>query len=295
MNWLFLALLAPALFGVGNFFDKVIIGKFKDPYNYTIIGGLLFIINLLLLPLAVWPVPIGLALIAFAIGMLRIFAYFPFLKALQMEEASKVIPLTLSGPIFVLLLSIAFLGEKLKGGHFLAFFLVLIGSLLIVTANFRDLFKPSKVFWIITISNLAYAITDVVVKYLSTMNIWTLLFISGMGEVTGGVVMLLARGNLQPFMIELKSVSKRTWLIIITAISFYFLATIAFYIAVQGGLVSLVAVLYSAVAFFVLVYCFIASKLFPGFLNEKFDTTSASKKIIATLLIFGGVAIIYFA
>ena len=92
-TWFFFALLAPILFSIVQILTKYVISKhFDDVWHYG--------------------------------------CYF-YIKAVTIEEITRVIPLFRFMPLFVIIISYFYLSEKLPSLFLLAFVLIFIGSILI--------------------------------------------------------------------------------------------------------------------------------------------------------------------
>src|SRR4030043_1423885 len=132
MNWLLIALLAPILWAVSNYIDKLLIGKyFKGGTGALIlfsclIGIPVFILIAIFKP-AVLSVSIASALLVTLNGFVYILYLFPYLKALNKSDTSSVVPIFQTIPIFVYFLAFFILGERLSG-------MQIFGSLLILSA-----------------------------------------------------------------------------------------------------------------------------------------------------------------
>src|SRR4030042_5902870 len=116
MEWVFFAVLAALLWAVESVADKIIISKFiKDPSVMTIIWGFLQLLVLFVLLFHNLDVSNGpIILLAIISGMIGMLAAVPYFKALNLEEASRIIPIIYFSPLIVLILSFIFLGERLS-------------------------------------------------------------------------------------------------------------------------------------------------------------------------------------
>lgn len=135
MNWFFIALVAPILWSLSNHIDKYLIDKhFKDDgigaliVSSAIIGIFLLPIIYFIQPSAV-DIKLNLALLIILNGILYIFALFPYMYALEKDEASIVVPLFQLIPIFSYFLGIIFLDEILTIKQILSSLLIIIGAI----------------------------------------------------------------------------------------------------------------------------------------------------------------------
>ena len=116
MLWVILAISAHLLWALGNLGDRYVMDKkLKSPYFYTITGLIVgCLVSLLFFPLVTfdwiaWPLMMGavLAGIGFILGTLF------YIKAIQIEETSRINVLWVFIPIFDFVFGWLLLGEKL--------------------------------------------------------------------------------------------------------------------------------------------------------------------------------------
>lgn len=106
MTWIFFALLAPVLFALTNQIDKTLLARYFSKVKpitllfYTVIVSLVIAIGIVSFKPSVLNIPVLDAGLMFAGGILFYFAINPFIKALSIEEASRVIPVFQIQPVF---------------------------------------------------------------------------------------------------------------------------------------------------------------------------------------------------
>src|SRR3989338_6419569 len=132
MNWIILALLAPALWAITNVLDKIVVTRYiKNYYTIAIIFGLSNFIALLFYPLAEIELKFWPMLASILAGILSLAAAMPYYKALYLEEASKLVPIWNSVPLVVLIMEWLFLSQILSLNFYISFFLIIIGTFII--------------------------------------------------------------------------------------------------------------------------------------------------------------------
>lgn len=133
MEWLTLAFLGTVFFSVAGVLDKYLLSSYADDSNAYIVCQVLasqiFIVPVLLIAGVEFVYP--QSLIALLFGSLQIFPSFFYMKALQIEEASKVSALEYIYPLFVFIGSVLLLGEVLEIRHCVGGLMLLISTLLI--------------------------------------------------------------------------------------------------------------------------------------------------------------------
>jgi uncharacterized membrane protein len=137
MTPILIALLAPALWAAGNHIDKYLVDRRMQNAG---VGAALLFSSLVGVPMAlvfwllqprvmqVQPLHAGVLMLN---GMLYIFSLWPYLIALQRDDAAVVVPLFQLTVVFSYLLGLVFLGEQLALAEMGAALLVVAGSLLL--------------------------------------------------------------------------------------------------------------------------------------------------------------------
>ncbi|MDP3956834.1 MAG: hypothetical protein Q8P97_02460 [bacterium] len=150
MIWLTLAIVAYLFFALNAIGDKLLLAgsSLKVSSTYAFFTGLL---GLLLLPLVFFlgfPMPESFASFGFAFSAGAVFtlALLPFYAGLKKFQVSSLIPATGAlQPIFILFIGVAFfsLTHVPSAGEFLAFILLLVGSVLITLGKKGAISKES--------------------------------------------------------------------------------------------------------------------------------------------------------
>ena len=190
MNWFFIALIGPLLWSIGNHIDKFLIEKY---FKNRGIGGLL-IISLLIgffaaaIFFIVDPNVLNINLdylnILFISTILFIIYVWSYLKALEDDEASVVIPFFQLIPVFAFGLGYFFLGETLSLMQIFAMILIILGAtILSVDIDEENKFKlRRKTILFMLISSFCGALESVLFKVVIleesflVSNFWTFLF-----------------------------------------------------------------------------------------------------------------------
>lgn len=135
MNFLPIAIIAYTLNGITTVIDKILIkNSVPSPFVYTFYISVLGALVIFLIPFGVIfePVPITLAVISGVLANIALLTYF---QALKKGEASVVSPIVGGlNPLFSLIIGGIFLGQLLNPTQLMAFFLLLLGAV-ILTAN----------------------------------------------------------------------------------------------------------------------------------------------------------------
>ncbi len=198
MNWFFIALIGPFLYALANHTDKYLISKYLkngEAGAFIIFSALFSIVTLPIIALiepgvaAVgWKVAIGQAINGMMI-MLSILCYF---YALHEDEASYVVPLYQTMPIFGFILGFIILGESITGAQAMASLLILAGaSVLSIDIKGKGKFRlKKKVIGLMLAASFFYALSTVMFKFIAVgeENFWSSLFWTFVGKVAIGVI-----------------------------------------------------------------------------------------------------------
>ena len=126
-NWFFIALIAPILWSIVNHIDKNILSRYQEGRG---VGAILifsslssvvilpFIIFFFILKYLAYPFRF---LLLMMVGFLSAAAFYFYLQAMNIEEASVVIPLFQFDPVFGYILSYFILKESLNVNQIFSF------------------------------------------------------------------------------------------------------------------------------------------------------------------------------
>lgn len=172
MTWFIVALGAPFVWSLVNHCDKIILSRyFKGGGS----GGLMIFVGVVALPLAgiilfIHPEALEVsttdAFYLLLSGLLYNLAVYLYLKALEVEDASYIVPFWQLAPVFSYILGVMFLHEYLSTDKIIASIIVIIGAL-ILSLEFRKGQKVSinrSTAGIMILSALFIACTNVFFK-----------------------------------------------------------------------------------------------------------------------------------
>ena len=133
MNWIFLSLLAPLFWASSNFVDKYILGKYtKGIFDFvffsTITSWAFFAAIILFVGTPEFNI---YSLIPIATGMVLIYSYGFYGKALEQGDTSSLVILFKLIPVITVILAFAFLGQTLSSNELIGFVIVLAGATII--------------------------------------------------------------------------------------------------------------------------------------------------------------------
>lgn len=132
--WFIFALLGGALFASCNHVDKYLLSKYCTQHSPITLLIYSSAIGIFVAPFIgiIWRhqliIPIPNILVLMFAGVIYLMALLPYLFALDDEDASLVIPVFQTIPIFNFILGFLFLGEVLYGGQIFGMILIILGA-----------------------------------------------------------------------------------------------------------------------------------------------------------------------
>ncbi len=296
---IFFAILSPAIFGVNNFIDKFLLEKNNiSPIVMTIYGGIFACVAgfLVFLLTGYYPVDAKSLFILISSGFLTTMYLFPYYKALDLDEASNVVPLFQFYPIFVLILSLFLLNEQFSLIQYFGCALIIgAGFLLSVEKADRKIFRLRKSFYYMMLSCLLFAVAQVLYKFgVEEVPFWNTLPYEALGIAIGAIVVALYKRNYKQFIHETKKFKKNVFVYLSINEFVYILARYTGYFALSLLTVGIVSILAGLQPLFVLIYGIILSIWFPYILKEVITKKTVSLKLFSILIIILGSFFIFY-
>jgi drug/metabolite transporter (DMT)-like permease len=293
MEWFVFALIVPVVFAGVDVIDKYILtNHVTNPFSYKLLSGLMEIPVLFLL-LALTPVSFSFVWSIFSVfvGFIFSLSSILYLKAMGVEEASRVIALLFVSPIFVLPLAFIFLRETLGVSQYSGALLLVLSAVLVsyrrTKRKISSLVSPALGFLLVLA--LINAGGDILLKHiLSSYGYWQFLFWSLVGGLLGGFLIFCFPKVRQDFLGNFRMISKRVvfWIGISTCL--VYIGMISYFVAVSLESISLVTAVPSIEPFFVFLLTVLLSSLTHGTLKEEVDKRTITLKILAFVLIIIG-------
>jgi len=312
MDWLILAFLGTVFFSVAGILDKLLLnGYAEDSKSYIIcqvLASQLFTIPVLLIAGCDFVYP--QSIIAMLFGSLQVVPSFYYMKALQIEETSKVTALEYVYPVFVFVGSVLLLGEVLELRHCAGGLLLLLSTVLISYKNgesgSNDLYsnrlhdrglpsffkalspaiKPFLTYWVLT---AAYFIALKVL--LLSIDEWNLYIWSSLGGLMAVLPMMCVRSMRNEVACFFKQGSGAVGALI-SEEAFQFLGIIFSLFAYAIGsatLVSSVGALQPILTILLILGLGVITPNLAKSLNESTDWSSLKQKGISFLVVAIGI------
>jgi len=295
MLWFPIAILSYALNAGSLVTDKFLLSKkVTRPSVFTMIICLMGIVSVVLLPFG-WQAPtIFEFTLEIAAGLLFAGGLLLMFVALDKGESSRVVPF-LNGlqPIFLLPMAWLMLDEKFSEQFFIAFILIVAGSVLITYGKGKA--KKQAYAWAI-VSAFLFALSIALSKmaFNSAGSFITPFVMTRIGSVIFALALIFWPKNIRLLKEELKKPSEQNiWLVVggqIAGALSSLLYNLA--IAISVNATALINALQGLQYVFLLLIVAVMSKLYPKALNEKMTKKILIQKIIATALIIAGLAVL---
>jgi len=290
MDWYVFALLAPAFWALNNIFIKFLItNKFKSyfPMIFTVIScDAVFATAVLAFGTITYSFPYSL--LALAVGMMPLTAFWFYSKALITEEVSRIVTLFQLIPLFVVFLSVIFLNEILGVQKYFGIGLIVFASILISYKKAgKNPFSGALKFMIpFGIIIAAYTIADKIL--LAYLDYWTVFFWNLLGAFLGVLFFLILPKPRIEITKKISAVGKEAVLTTFIGEGLYVIGTICSLIALSLADASLASSLFGLQPFYVFFYTIVLSLFLPQILKEKISRKSFLLKTSAVAIMFIG-------
>lgn len=301
MHWFYFALASPVLTSFGNFIDKILTERFvSKEASIWVLSLYSSLFSLLVIPIIyffnreVFAVSFSEAALLILAGMVEIFSVFLYLNALRDEDASTVVPIFQSIPVFGFILGFLILGETLTTGQMLAGLIIILGGVLLTLeySSERKLHVKLGPLLFMLASSFCFALYDALFKYgaLNT-SFWTSVFWQHVGIGILGVVLFLGVGKYRrAFIDNIRTNGKNVFglnflneTLYVVGVGFYSYALLLAPIAIVATASVYQPVIVFAIGLFFTIFL-------PHILSETISVRHFFQKISAILIILIGSA-----
>jgi len=295
MNWLIFALIGHTFWTLCILLNKVLITKyFNNILVYAAFVGLVNAIPWLYIPFKPIAIPdVSWLIITLFTGFIYPYALIPYLKALAIEEVSRVAPLWRVSPLFTFIFALIFLGEQLSYYELIAFFLLLWGGFLLSVRQIKDTIKISDAFYLMLLASFFFAIYHTMVKYVyEHLNYYDGFMLIRLGAVCGGLMLLsIKRLRMEGFAIFSQMPASIKVVVLIYGIS-NVIWHVFLNFAISIAPVSLVSASAGFQPIMILLMTWVLSTFYPNVLQEDFTGKVLIQKLVAILLLIMGASLI---
>ncbi len=295
VDWLAFALIGTIFFSAAGVMDKLLLGSYgcesKAYIVCQVLAQQLFTIPVLIIMGIDFVYPESV--LAIAVGALQLFPTAFYIRAVQVEDASRVAALEYFYPVFVFLGAFLFLGETLALRHFAGGLLLIISILLVsyrhkgkgCSGNFAisPALRPFIPYWI------SMAIYCIALKcLLASMDEWQLYIWSSLGSLMAAMPLLAnpsVRGEVQGFF---KSGTSAVGALL-SEETFMFLGIIFSIFAYALGSATMVTSVGALQPLLTLLLIIIMGLILPGKVKETMDRNSLIQKSLSFIMVLIGI------
>jgi uncharacterized membrane protein len=210
------------------------------------------------------------------------------------EDVSRVIPVISISPVFVAILAVIFLNERLMALHWVAILITICGAALIsmrMTGKARQI-SLSPSFFLLLFGSTAFAGGQFLSKLaLEDMSVWNLLTLRSFGLGSACILLMMRPATLPEVRRALVNPASAS-LFVMTEGVLVFVALLLTLWAISLGPVSLVATVQSTRPLFVFGMSVLLSLPLWHLLDEPLDGRTLANKLISTVMIVAGISAI---
>lgn len=299
MLWFYITILSYLLFAVGNIFDRYILrGPLQHPRAYAFYIGASGIFAVFLIPFANFRVPaVTTIILAIFAGSVVIVALYYLFKGIYEGNVSTQVPMVGAfAPMFTLLFSFIFAGEKVDLGmrELLALLCLIFGIIFLsIRINAHDLsFKKKHVAYALVAGvffGLGFVLTKMVYDLEEFLNgyIWTTI-----GGVSVAIVFLFMPGTKEMIFKKSPITQKALWAPLLAGKTIGTLGNIAQNYAISlaaFGQVAFISALAGVQHLGILLIAVFLYLTKPKLLNESFTKKSLSVRFLGIIFVGAGI------
>ncbi|MFH1294461.1 MAG: DMT family transporter [Candidatus Aenigmatarchaeota archaeon] len=291
MIWAMLSVLAALMWAVVNTVDKYLLTKYlKNPVIPTLFFGVISLFSAVAVYIiqGVQSLPAEGIVLALIAGMCHIAAMFLYLKAVKVEEISRIVPLFHLESLFIAVLAAVFLGEIFTPVKYAGIFLLVAGAMMISYKGKG--IRLSRGFWLMILAALMFTATTVMIKYLLAFADYWSIF-AYIRFFVGATMLPVFYMNRHAVTDVLRKHGKKPLLMITGNEILNVLALLVFVMAVASGFVTLVDAFQTTQSLFVIVIATALGMFCPKIFKEELGKAIALK-LTAVLIMFLGILLL---
>lgn len=293
MRWLLFALFALFAFAISSLIDGLSIKKYiKNPKIYlfysVFLQGVIGIFIFFFKEINFYGY--FFLLISLVTGFFYVYGLIPYMKSLEFEEVSRIVPLFNLGPVFVLIFSLLVLDLKLSLFQYIGFFFLVTGSFLISLKKVSGFIKISKGFWYMMLTNLLLTGFFIGTDYLfKNYDYWSSFFFIQFGVLFSAMSLLVFKNYGQAGIKRFNYIGNTAKMLVLFAAVISFIGIGVRNVAIRLSSATLVTSLGGFQSLFVFgITLFLSIKL-PYILKEETNKEIILLKTISILLLIAGI------
>lgn len=293
MSWAFFSILAATFWSTGNIIDKIVLSKLvKNPMTPMIMLGIASTLVAVIVGLGggLAGFTLSQTLLALLAGITYAFMNVCYLKAVQLEEISKIIPLFSLSPLMIAIVAAITLHEIFTLPTYLGIALILVGAITLSVQRLQS-FSFNRAFWLMVGAAASITATEVIQKYLLGFHpYWSVFGYSRLGSLL--VIVPVAWVNKEEIrsMVRGRRFKAIGFMSVSETLNVSALLSIVF--ASSIGYVTLVNAITQVQPFIVLALSVIASFLIPHIFKEEQGLKIFARKFGSISIMFVGVILL---
>lgn len=294
ISWFVFALIATILWAFGGVLIKIIrVNYIKSPIGYIIITIPVMFFSLVFLLFGKFKMPsLTFIFFIFISSIAGLVGYWLYLIVIHKEEISRVTVIYSLTPLITLILATVFLHERLGLQDYLAFPLIITGSILVSVKKDQYSRLSKKLYLALFLSIFLFALQLFFLEVIEEIDFISMIITREFSFLFLLIPLLLSKRIRIKTKQDLKQLSKKK-LTIVYAVEFMGMVGMAFaYIAIQNGPVSLVSLINGTEGLFVILIASLFSIFIPKLLKESINKKTIILKITSALLVAIGLYLI---
>lgn len=305
-DWFFIALIAPILWSIVNHIDKHLLSRYFGGRGVGAVMLFSSLFSVFVLPIIIFFFHSQIFNLSFFdlmsllfVGLLSASAFYFYLRAMDIEEASIVVPLLQLVPIFGYFLSFLILGENLSMQQVMYSLLIIAGiAILSVEIDIENnfLFKK-RVVYLVAASSFLFALHDVLFKKIAVQDtFWVSAFWQYAGLTLFGIfTFFLSKNFREEFIKMIKGHNLNILSLNVVSETLYIMGNLANNFATLLAPVAIVLVVSSYQPLFVFIGGVFLTIFLPKIITEKISRKHLIHKLISIIIIIIGSYLLYFS
>jgi len=232
------------------------------------------------------------SLIPIATGMILIYSYGFYGKALEQGDTSSFVILFKLIPIITVILAFIFLGQTLSSNEFFGFVIVLIGATIVSFKKSKGIFI--KGFGMILIAILMWSVMTLFIDYgLTKMSFWDYFMLDNLGSALAGLTMFIIPSIRKQVIEGIKTATtkKYIWFSWNNVLDFFGQMSIKKALAITPS-AGLVMVVIQVQSFYAIIIGIMLTLFIPHIIKEDISAFVLIKKFVGVVIMFSGVYIL---
>ncbi len=304
-NWFLIALIAPVLWSINTHTDKYFLSKYFKGEGTGAVFLFSALFSIIVAGIAffftdhkIFALTAEHLVVLLIVGVTSGLGFYSYLKALNQEEASVVVPFLQLIPVFGYFFGSILLGETLTKNQLLASLLIIIG-LVVISLEFEvdSKVKISRKFIpTIVLSALFFSLHDVLFKLVAIKEDFILsIFWQYAGLAVVGILIFIVVPKYRKQFFQLFRVNHKAFIgLNIASEIVYIVGNITNNFATLLAPVALVLVVSSYQPLFVFIGGIILTTFFPKIATERMSGRHLLQKALSLIIVFIGSYMLYY-